>query len=42
MTHLQNRIKSENAITKALIKTIADLGYLVSVFDGEETARNMT
>ena len=42
MTHLQNRIKSENAITKALIKTIVDLGYLVSVFDGEETTRNMT
>lgn len=42
MTHLQNRIKSEKAITKALIKAIADLGFMIAVFDGEETTRNMT
>lgn len=42
MTALQNRINAEKAITKALIAEIAKAGFMVSVFDGEQTSRNMT
>lgn len=42
MTNLQNRIKAEKAITKALIKTIADLGYSIQVWDGEEMHKELT
>lgn len=42
MTVLQNRIKAEKAITKALISEIIKAGYFVQLWDGEETYKNLT
>lgn len=39
---LQTRIQAEKRITKALIKSILDLGYTVDVDNGEERFSNLT
>ena len=40
--NIQTRIKAEKRITKALIKSIIDLGYIVAVDDGEEYHNTLT
>ncbi len=40
--NLQTRIAAEKSITKALIKSVLDLGYIVAVYDGEEKYNNLT
>jgi hypothetical protein len=40
--NIQIRINAEKRITKALIKSILDLGYTVDVDNGEERLTNLT
>jgi hypothetical protein len=42
MQNLKNRIACEKSITKTLIKSILDLGYLVAVYDGEQKYNDLT
>lgn len=42
MTALQNRIKAEKSITKALISEIVKAGYSVQLWDTEEMHKGLT